>query len=607
MTQIITQDEVLEIFDINGISEFEFYNKIFNMIYKFFKKYEFGNTYVLENFKPNFKCNKSVVNVLNAFGIYFTKEDVKEPSINYVVLTLTDVNEIVFARSITAMQKFSNLNLKTTYLMVENDLETFSNAEKIMLLNFIHSRIENVHFMNKYLNVMDDFGLWKNQITRDVSFYKNSLHSKDTNVKFANIYSNIYNECIKGFELIDNAVNAKKLLKSLINTALRLRKNGKDIVYYYEVDPSVEFTSGKSNADVKNDMEQVYNCFASILTMKYGIRCIVPTSIKKAQNLKSSYLLARANMYVYDYFKLIDNFPDVTVHNNIEMQYYCILDREKLQKNYHNYIPKLTITAVPFDLEQKRFLSTKTVSVTYDKSLLNILDIRKYWSGITSDSRMEETATLETLNVLVKDFEKILKENSVSIHEILHQGNLILYEKDGEIFFGYLERVNLSLPFNVYPGDLSYSPFPLDLTNSTDEDINLESLQSIFIDVDYVNTLKSLANMGANFSVKRLYYRLPEYSDGIIFLNILYNYFNIQNFKNVDEFISNFASADELGIWCESARQFRKGSHYNDDSYYMKLKDLFNAYQLRKNNYLTFYGGLHPFISLKIALKPELF
>lgn len=461
--------------------------------------------------------------------------------------------------------------------------------------------------MNKYLNVMDGFNLWKGSPSKDVLFYKRGLLSKNPNILFSNIYNNIYEECVQGIELIENAVKAKQLLISLVKKARALRRQGKTIVYYYENTREIEFNSGKSYADVHNDMEQIYTCFAAILTMKYGIKCIVPAAIKKGQNLKSSYLLARANMYVFDYFKMLENFPDVTVHNNVDMNYFCVLDREKLHRNYDRYVPKLTITAVRFDLEHKCFLNHDTVSATYEKNLIKILDVRDYWSGIKSKSKDEEISTLEELNKLLKDFGDILKENDVSIYEIFHQGNIILYEIDGETFLGYLERVSVTMPFTIYPGDYSYSSFSVDLSNITNEDINLETLQSIFIDVNYEDTLRTLASLGAKFSLKRLIYRLPDYADGIIFSNILYQYFNVQNFNDQENLIDRFASSDELGIWCESCRQFRKGSHYNDDSYYTRLYNLFNICQMRKENCLTFYGGLHPFISLTILLKPALF
>lgn len=138
--------------------------------------------------------------------------------------------------------------------------------------------------------------------------------------------------------------------------------------------------------------------------------------------------------------------------------------------------------------------------------------------------------------------------------------------------------------------------------------MSINKLQSIFTDLDWKNTLNYLANSGAKFSLSNLDFKLSDYADGIIFVSILYEYFIVTQIPDL-EHVGNksvFATIDELGIWCESARQFRKNSRTGDSFYYNSLLRTFDTDALRKESYLTFFGGPHPYVTTQIALRPNL-
>ena len=426
------------------------------------------------------------------------------------------------------------------------------------------------------------------------------------------MYKPIYENCIKNTNSIDNAVGARRLLYDLLRKKSQCNKQGYNLVFYYKIDHNVKLNAVKDIETVISNMDHIYASFYSLLTTKYRCSCVKTANNGDDIASSTSWLLAQDNMYAKDYLEMLDKFPDVTTYYSDEMGYYCVIDYDKLKRVdpdfKRDYKYEVTIINVKYDPATKHWLSTNVEEVNYDYYSIKPLDFHDYFS-LDAESKEDAKKVINLLSDLVKQFHSNLKNKGITPSEIIHQGNLLLYEYEGNTYIGFISSISRKLPFILYPMDENYEPFRIDLSNSfSGSEMSINKLQSIFTDLDWKNTLNYLANSGAKFSLSNLDFKLSDYADGIIFVSILYEYFivtQIPDLKHVGN-KSVFATIDELGIWCESARQFRKNSRTGDSFYYNSLLRTFDTDALRKESYLTFFGGPHPYVTTQIALRPNL-
>ena len=615
----------------------ELVNNFARALFEFFKLHNFGEVYVLQNcanvitdlnFKrsPQGGFSKHAINCIkqfNALGIYFeginNTKDYIAPIMNYVVLDNMYVEELCgnygslkgtlkstlsgnagmgigvdFSRACTCCIVDNNLGNKNLY-----------NCNKIV--EEVENTFNQVIFLNKDLHTIQASGINSTQIV-DINFYKRSLKR----CKFLNLYKPIYENCIKNTKSIDNAIGARKLLYELLRKKYQCSQEGYNLVFYYKVDPSIKLNAVKDTETVISNMNYIYASFYSILTTKYHCSCIKTASNSNDVNSSTSWLLAQDNMYAKDYLEMLDKFPDVTTYYADSMGYYCVIDYDKLKRVDPDFTKaykfEITVTSIKYNPETKRWLSTNVEEVNYDYHTIKPLDFHDYFDLTAEDVAMAKNAISE-ISDLAKQFQNNLKNKGIVPTEIIHQGNLLLYEYDGCTYLGFISSIVRKLPFILYPMDDSYEPFKIDLSNSyAGSEVSINKLQSIFTDLDWKNTLNYLANGGAKFSLEKLDFKLGAYADGIIFVSILYEYFIVSHLSDLAHAGSKsvFATIDELGIWCESARQFRKDARTGDSSYYNSLIKTFDTDSLRKENYLTFFGGPHPYDSTRIAIEPKL-
>ena len=426
------------------------------------------------------------------------------------------------------------------------------------------------------------------------------------------MYKPIYENCIKNTNSIDNAVGARRLLYDLLRKKSQCNKQGYNLVFYYKIDHSVKLNAVKDIETVISNMDHIYASFYSLLTTKYRCSCVKTANNGDDIASSTSWLLAQDNMYAKDYLEMLDKFPDVTTYYSDEMGYYCVIDYDKLKRVdpdfKRDYKYEVTIINVKYDPATKHWLSTNVEEVNYDYYSIKPLDFHDYFS-LDAESKEDAKKVINSLSDLVKQFHSNLKNKGITPSEIIHQGNLLLYEYEGNTYIGFISSISRKLPFILYPMDENYEPFRIDLSNSfSGSEMSINKLQRIFTDLDWKNTLNYLANNGAKFSLSNLDFKLSDYADGIIFVSILYEYFIVTQIPDLEHVCNKsvFATIDELGIWCESARQFRKNSRTGDSFYYNSLLRTFDTDALRKESYLTFFGGPHPYVTTQIALRPNL-
>ena len=614
-------------------------NKFAKTLFEFFKLHDFGEVYVLQNCTTiatdlNLKSDKNgrlskhsavILNRFNTLGIYFdvinNPKNYVKPVVNYVVLDNMFVENLcndydnlkgslksALAKSINGI----DFSREYTYCIVNNNLENKNLYNCNKIIEEVERTFKQVMFLNKDLYTIQSSGINTTK-NINVDFYRNALKtSKTQKCEFMNLYKPIYEYCIKNTNIIDNAIGARRLLYELLNAHNSYHKKGYNLVFYYKIDPSVELRSIKDTETVINNMEHIYASFYALLTTKYHCSCIKTASNSNDITFSTAWLLAQDNMYAKDYLEMLDKFPDVTTYYSDEMGYYCVIDRDKLKRVDPNlkrdYRFELTMINIKYNPETKRWISSNVEETNYDYYSIKPLDFHNYFNLSAEDSD-ETKAVINSLSTLAKQFQDTLGNKGIVPSEVIHQGNLLLYEYNGCTYLGFISSISRKLPFILYPMDDSYEPFKIDLSNSySGSGISINKLQSIFTDLDLINTLNALAQKGAKFSTKRLTFKLGDYADGIIFVNILYEYFIIKYVKDLKHIGSKsvFATIDELGIWCESARQFRKNSRTGDSAYYNSLVKSFDMDSLRKKNYLTFFGGPHPYSSTQIALRPNL-
>lgn len=621
----VSFNDVRALFKIaNNKNTYNFINPLCVIIYEFYKKYSFGEVYLItdaSSFLEELIKNKIDVKLtskfFNHFGIYFdvTKNIFVKPEMNYIVLSSEKISPLMSGGGesskigalnlLEIVKKNCNSEFKT-FFVIELFHEYYDINERSALVAYLAKYFDKIQFFNKDLETIYIAGLYKNAVIFNINYYKRKLPGS----QFVNLYPYIYKYCISEIDSMKNAISAKRLLSYLVKCAKNAREAGRDLIYYYSVDPTINIVSDKGDSVVKDDMEQIYAAFSTILISKYLCKCIINTNHIVIQKVYCTYLLERSNMYVYDYLKMLENYPDVTIYQATKMGYYCVIDKKRIAETDKNYMDKfnLTLTSVKFDLKRLQMMSNSVVTVKCNYYSIKPLDFHDYFK-IDSPKTKEAIDALKALNKMVINFKDILERNGFDAGEVLHQGNLLLYEHNSEVFLGYVSEVNRKLPFICYPMDTDYSPFSIELSNSINDGVmNLGSLQSIFSDLRYRDFLEILYKKGVKFSTNNLRFRLPSYSNAIILSNILYSYFNVFSFKDFENLTDKnvFATADEMGIWCEASRQFRKNSRYNDNSYYLRLVELFDMKNLRDKGYLTFYGGFHPLISLQLTIKPDI-
>ena len=567
----------------------ELINNFARTLFEFFKLQKFGDVYVLQNcakvitdLKLKFDSNRgfskhSVARIkqFNALGIYFeginNPKEYVEPTINYVVLDNIYTENLCnnydslkgTLKSTLAQDKKMgvgiDLSRECACCIVDNNLrnKNLYNCNKIV--EEIERTFKQVIFLNRDLHIIQESGINSTK-NIDINFYKRSLRR----CKFLNLYKPIYENCIKNTNSIDNAVGARRLLYDLLRKKSQCNKQGYNLVFYYKIDHSVKLNAVKDIETVISNMDHIYASFYSLLTTKYRCSCVKTANNGDDIASSTSWLLAQDNMYAKDYLEMLDKFPDVTTYYSDEMGYYCVIDYDKLKRVdpdfKRDYKYEVTIINVKYDPATKHWLSTNVEEVNYDYYSIKPLDFHDYFS-LDAESKEDAKKVINSLSDLVKQFHSNLKNKGITPSEIIHQGNLLLYEYEGNTYIGFISSISRKLPFILYPMDENYEPFRIDLSNSfSGSEMSINKLQSIFTDLDWKNTLNYLANNGAKFSLSNLDFKLSDYADGIIFVSILYEYFivtQIPDLKHVGN-KSVFATIDELGIWCESARQFRK-------------------------------------------------
>lgn len=615
----------------------ELINNFARTLFEFFKLQKFGDVYVLRNcakvitdLKLKFDSNRgfskhSVARIkqFNALGIYFeginNPKEYVEPTINYVVLDNIYTENLCnnydslkgTLKSTLAQDKKMGVGIdfsrECACCIVDNNLrnKNLYNCNKIV--EEIERTFKQVIFLNRDLHIIQESGINSTK-NIDINFYKRSLRR----CKFLNLYKPIYENCIKNTNSIDNAVGARRLLYDLLRKKSQCNKQGYNLVFYYKIDHNVKLNAVKDIETVISNMDHIYASFYSLLTTKYRCSCVKTANNGDDIASSTSWLLAQDNMYAKDYLEMLDKFPDVTTYYSDEMGYYCVIDYDKLKRVdpdfKRDYKYEVTIINVKYDPATKHWLSTNVEEVNYDYYSIKTLDFHDYFS-LDAESKEDAKKVINLLSDLVKQFHSNLKNKGITPSEIIHQGNLLLYEYEGNTYIGFISSISRKLPFILYPMDENYEPFRIDLSNSfSGSEMSINKLQSIFTDLDWKNTLNYLANSGAKFSLSNLDFKLSDYADGIIFVSILYEYFIVTQIPDL-EHVGNksvFATIDELGIWCESARQFRKNSRTGDSFYYNSLLRTFDTDALRKESYLTFFGGPHPYVTTQIALRPNL-
>lgn len=597
-------------------------NNFAKIIYSFFNKFEFGKVYLITNADSIYKDLNSIgikqVKMFNDLGIYFDCEESNPelPKYNYIKIDNIFIYQFYsgYSKTVGSLKNYVKKRIpsidfnKPCYCVVDWNFAQSSTEDCNKVSNEIVNTFSHVKLLNRYLDAVY-YGTSQNiGVVTDVNYYKKRL----PNCKYVNLYKHIYESCVKGIEPVENTINARKLLKKLVNLSYQSEKKGISIIFYYRKDTSLEFSSNKLYSVVENDMEQIYASFCVILGIKYGCKFIINPSINDSFLKNYHSLLARDNMYVKDYLTLLDKFPDVTLCYANTMCYYCVIDYDKLRHvDPHltkEYRFELTITSIQYNPNSGQWLSTKIETAKYNYYDIKVLDFHDYFN-LNSNVREEAVNALTEFSTLIRHLKSNLQSKDLAPGEVMHQGNVILYEYDNKTYLGYVVNVTRKLPFILHPMDYSYEPFTMDLSTSNNDNlINLSDLQSIFSDLDWKNTLSILQKRGAKFSTKRLVFKIPSYSVGIIFSSILYNGFSVENVPDYEHAsdINVFATTDELGIWCESAKQFRKNSIPDDSSSYNKLKEILDFDALRDKKYFTAFGGLHPFISTNIPIKPEL-
>lgn len=615
----------------------ELINNFARTLFEFFKLQKFGDVYVLQNcakvitdLKLKFDSNRgfskhSVARIkqFNALGIYFeginNPKEYVEPTINYVVLDNIYTENLCnnydslkgTLKSTLAQDKKMgvgiDLSRECACCIVDNNLrnKNLYNCNKIV--EEIERTFKQVIFLNRDLHIIQESGINSTK-NIDINFYKRSLRR----CKFLNLYKPIYENCIKNTNSIDNAVGARRLLYDLLRKKSQCNKQGYNLVFYYKIDHSVKLNAVKDIETVISNMDHIYASFYSLLTTKYRCSCVKTANNCDDIASSTSWLLAQDNMYAKDYLEMLDKFPDVTTYYSDEMGYYCVIDYDKLKRVdpdfKRDYKYEVTIINVKYDPATKHWLSTNVEEVNYDYYSIKPLDFHDYFS-LDAESKEDAKKVINSLSDLVKQFHSNLKNKGITPSEIIHQGNLLLYEYEGNTYIGFISSISRKLPFILYPMDENYEPFRIDLSNSfSGSEMSINKLQSIFTDLDWKNTLNYLANNGAKFSLSNLDFKLSDYADGIIFVSILYEYFIVTQIPDLEHVCNKsvFATIDELGIWCESARQFRKNSRTGDSFYYNSLLRTFDTDALRKESYLTFFGGPHPYVTTQIALRPNL-
>lgn len=615
----------------------ELVNNFARTLFEFFKLQKFGDVYVLQNcakvitdLKLKFDSKRGFskhsiarIKQFNALGIYFeginNPKEYVEPTINYVVLdnayteNLCNNYDSLKGSLKSTLAQNTNMGVgidfsrECTCCIVDNNLKNKNLYNCNKIVEELERTFRQVIFLNKDLHIIQESGISYNK-NIDVDFYKKNL----AKCKFLNLYKPIYDNCIKHTNSIDNAIGARRLLYELLKKKAQCAKQGYNLVFYYRIDHNVKLNAVKDTETVISNMDHIYASFYSLLTTKYRCSCIKTASNNDDVTSSTAWLLAQDNMYAKDYLEMLDKFPDVTTYYSDEMGYYCVIDHDKLKKVdpdfKRDYKYEVTIINVGYDPKTKRWLSTNVEEVNYDYYSIKPLDFHDYFD-LSAESKKSAKEVINSLSDLVKQFQSNLKNKGIVPSEIIHQGNLLLYEYEGNTYIGFISSISRKLPFILYPMDFSYEPFKIDLNNSySGSEISINKLQSIFTDLDWKNTLNYLACNGAKFTLTNLDFKLGDYADGIIFVSILYEYFIVSHISDLEHVGSKsvFATIDELGIWCESSRQFRKNSRTGDSSYYNSLIRTFDTDTLRKENYLTFFGGPHPYALTQIALRPNL-
>lgn len=554
----------------------ELINNFARTLFEFFKLQKFGDVYVLQNcakvitdLKLKFDSNRgfskhSVARIkqFNALGIYFeginNPKEYVEPTINYVVLDNIYTENLCnnydslkgTLKSTLAQDKKMgvgiDLSRECACCIVDNNLrnKNLYNCNKIV--EEIERTFKQVIFLNRDLHIIQESGINSTK-NIDINFYKRSLRR----CKFLNLYKPIYENCIKNTNSIDNAVGARRLLYDLLRKKSQCNKQGYNLVFYYKIDHSVKLNAVKDIETVISNMDHIYASFYSLLTTKYRCSCVKTANNGDDIASSTSWLLAQDNMYAKDYLEMLDKFPDVTTYYSDEMGYYCVIDYDKLKRVdpdfKRDYKYEVTIINVKYDPATKHWLSTNVEEVNYDYYSIKPLDFHDYFS-LDAESKEDAKKVINSLSDLVKQFHSNLKNKGITPSEIIHQGNLLLYEYEGNTYIGFISSISRKLPFILYPMDENYEPFRIDLSNSfSGSEMSINKLQSIFTDLDWKNTLNYLANNGAKFSLSNLDFKLSDYADGIIFVSILYEYFivtQIPDLKHVGN-KSVFATIDE--------------------------------------------------------------
>lgn len=597
-------------------------NNFCKIIYSFFETFEFGKIYQITN------CNdlpadlhsigvaERNVEFLNGLGIYFEGQtlELALPKLNYFMVESEFVN--VFKdkpfggrRSLKEyiLAKHPDFNFsKPCYCAVQCDFSHSSLVECINVINEINSTFSQVIILNTYLNVIYSDNLCSNNTLVNVEYYKKRL----PNCKYLNLFKYIYDNCIYDIEITSRAIKARKLINQLRMLAREYESKGQSIIFYYRRDPKVQLPYGYSDDTFNDVMESLYVSFCIVLTTFYGCKCVIHNSIQQLYMFNYSCLLAQDNMYVKDYLTMLEYFPDVTISFANGMSYYCVIDYDKLRTTDPNfrkaYRYELTLTSIKYNPKTGQWLSMQIESAKYNYYDIKVLDFHDYFD-LNSKNLKEASKALTQFSELIVKFKHNLQSKDVSPKDVMHQGNILLYEFNGETYLGFVSEINRKLPFILYPADFSYEPFKMDIDNSVYNNvISLGNLHCITTDLDWKNTLTTLQKRGAKFSVKRLLYKLPNYSKCYFFSYILNKTFQYENVKDSEHASDEnvFATVDELGIWCESAKQFRKGATPGDSHNYERLKNLFNLDALRDKIVLTAFGGLHPYISTQIEIQP---
>ncbi len=319
------------------------------------------------------------------------------------------------------------------------------------------------------------------------------------------------------------------------------------------------------NTSASKEVHKLFVQIAAILTYN-GVHFEVTANDVSAYVRSVTELQSHNYMFLDDYLRKIAYPLDVAIKFNCADAYVCVRQGAPRPVKLHIY-------ATPLDAETMTIRQKVVHSVLCEYSQIETISLI---DGLDDDFEHAITRS-NTLGKLFAEFEGLVDEE-IKLRDtvVLNFTNVIVYRHEGQLFIGYVARIDTSFVYALIPLAQHYKAFVEKMTLA-----DYDLLCDINVFSDSAAIIKNVASM-----TKRQHLEVPKFAMGSL----------LKTIPTIRQEITEQSGLSflEIAVWSTQTSQCRLGAQ-------TVLLEVFNRAQLRNRDFLTVWGGCHPSILTQLV------